>query len=91
MKENNILNYGIGIFILEGIIMGIWFYLVRPETTAALEILKITFLLFGINLILGLLLYFIKKPFAILFFTNAILCPIIFYAFWIMWFTYFTA
>ncbi len=90
MEENKILKYGIGIFILEIIVMGIWFYVVRPETTTAFVILQITLVLFGINLILGLILYFLKKPFAVLFLTNSILCPMIFYALWIMWFMYFS-
>jgi hypothetical protein len=33
-------------------------------------------------------LYFLKKPFASLFLANSIICPLIFYALWIMWFTY---
>ena len=91
MKQNRILKYGIFIFIFEIIITGIWFYIVRPEPSTALETLGITTILFGINLILGLILYFLKKPSAVLFLTNSILCPIIFYAFWIMWFTYYAS
>lgn len=67
MKENKILKYGIGIFILEIMVTGIWFYVVRPEPNTALEILRITIILFGINLILGLILYFLKKPSAVFF------------------------
>ncbi len=89
MKKNNIFKYGIGIFILEIIIIGIWFYLIRSETSSAIGILQITLILFGINLIIGLLLYFLKKPSAVLFFTNSIMRPMIFYVLWIMWFTYF--
>jgi len=88
MKQNKILIYGIGIFILEIIVMGIWFYAVGPEKSVAFGILQITLLLFGINLILGVILYILKKPFAVLFLTNSIMCPMIFYAIWIMWFTY---
>ena len=91
MRKNKILKYGIGIFILEIIVMGIWFYMVRPEANTAFGILQITLILFGINLIIGLLLYFLKKPSAVLFLTNSIMCPMIFYALWIMWFTYFAA
>ncbi len=88
MKQNKILIYGIGIFILEIIVTGIWFYAVRPERSVAFGILQITLLLFGINLISGIILYIFKNPFAVLFLTNSIMCPMIFYAFWIMWFMY---
>ena len=90
MKQNNILKYGIGIFILEIILIGIWFYTMRPDSTDVIGVLQITLLLFGINLIFGLILYLLKNPFAVLFLTNSIMCPIIFYAFWIMWFSFMT-
>ena len=89
MKQSKILKYGIGISILEIILIGIWFYVVRPESSDAFGILQITLLLFGINAILGLILYFLKNPFAVLFLSNSVMCPLIFYVVWIMWFTYF--
>ncbi len=88
MKQNDILKYGIGIFIIETILIGIWFYIMRPESRDAFGILQITLLLFGINLIFGLILYFLKKTFAVLFLSNSIMCPMIFYSFWIMWFSF---
>jgi hypothetical protein len=88
VKYNKILKYGIEIFIIEIIIMGVWFYTMRPESITALGILQITLLLFGINLIFGLILYFLKNSFGIIFLANSIMCPMIFYALWIIWFTY---
>tara|TARA_R110000868_G_scaffold359462_3_gene621370 strand:- start:2174 stop:2515 length:342 start_codon:yes stop_codon:yes gene_type:complete len=89
MKHKKIVQYGIGIFIIEAILIGIWFYLMKPESDVAFNILQIVLLLFGINLILGILLYVLKKSFSSLFFANSIICPLIFYAVWIMWFTYY--
>ena len=89
MKHKKIVQYGIGILIIETILFGIWFYSMKPESDVGLNILQFVLVLFGINLILGLLLYFLKKPFFVLFFANAIICPFIFYALWIMWFTYY--
>jgi len=89
MKHKKIVQYGIGIFIIETILMGIWFYSMKPESDIAFNILQIVLVLFGINLILGLLLYFLKKPFSSLFLANTIICPLIFYAIWIMWFTFY--
>jgi len=88
MEHNKIVKYGIGISIIEIIIIGIWFYLTKPESSTAFGVLEIVLVLFGINLILGLVLYFLKKGFSVLLFANSIICPLIFYASWIMWFTY---
>lgn len=88
MEHNKIVKYGIIISIIEIIFIGIWFYIAKPELRTALAILKITLVLFGINLILGLILYFLKERISVLFFGNSIFCPFVFYAFWIMWFTY---
>ena len=88
MEHNKIMKYVIGISIIELIIIGIWFYITRPESSIAFGVLEIVLVLFGINLILGLILYFLKKRLAVLFLANSIICPLIFYAIWIMWFTY---
>jgi len=58
MEHNKIVKYVIGISIIELIIIGIWFYVVKPELSTAFGILEIVLVLFGINLILGLILYF---------------------------------
>jgi hypothetical protein len=88
MKHRKIVQIGIGVFIIESILMGIWFYSMTPHSSIAIGLLQFVLLLFGLNLILGLMLYFLKKPFATLFLANSIICPLIFYAIWIMWFTY---
>lgn len=61
MKHGKIVQYGTGILIIETILMVIWFYLMKPESDVGLNILQVTLVLFGINLILGFLLYFLKK------------------------------
>lgn len=88
MSYRNVLTLGITVFILEFLLIGLWFYQVQPETQGALDIFMVIPILFGINLLLGLLFYFVKKPVGLLFLANSILCPILFYAIWIMWFTY---
>lgn len=88
MEHNKIMKYVIGVPIIELIIIGIWFYVAKPESSTALGILEIVLILFGINIILGLILYFLKKRISLLLFANSIICPLIFYASWIMWFTY---
>jgi len=88
MEHGKVVKYGIVIFIFEVIITTIWFFVVKPESSVAFEILEIVLLLFGINLIMGLILYFLNKQFAVLILANSIICPLIFYAIWIMWFTF---
>ena len=88
MEHNKIVKYVIGISIIELIFIGIWFYVTKPESSTAFGILEIVLVLFGINLILGLILYFLKKRISVLLLANSIICPLIFYASWIMWFTY---
>ena len=88
MEPNKTVIYGRAIFIIELLMMVIWFYYVKPHSSTAFSVLQIVLLLFGINLILALILYFFKKAFATLFLANAIICPFIFYALWIMWFSY---
>jgi hypothetical protein len=88
MNHRKIIQFGSAIFLIESILMGIWFYSMKPHSSNAFGLLQIVFLLLGINLISGLVLYFLKKPFASLFLANSIICPMIFYALWIMCFTY---
>ena len=87
MERNKIMNYVIIFSILQFIIIGIWFYVMKPESSTSLGILEIVFVIFGINLILGMILYFLQKRIFMLLLANSIICPLIFYAFWIMWFT----
>ena len=81
--------YGIGIIIIEFILIASWFYVTQPEITFVYDIPKIFLFLLGINLILGLLSYFYKKQLSSIFLANSIICPVIFFAIWIMWLLYF--
>ncbi len=86
MNSKTKLKYGIGILILEIILLGFWIYEMKPDPSVSIGIVLILPILFGINLIIGLLLYFLKKPLSKLFFANSLICPLIFYAFWSLWF-----
>lgn len=88
VEHNKIVKNGIGIFIIELVLMAIWFYWMKPDSNSVMGIFQIVLYLFGINLIIGLILYFQKKAWAPLFLANSVICPLIFYAIWIMWFTY---
>ena len=86
MNSKTKFKYGIGILILEIILLGLWIYTMKPDPSISIAIILIAPILFGINLIIGILLYLLKKPLSKLFFANAIICPLIFYSFWSLWF-----
>lgn len=81
--------FGIGIIIVEFMLIASWFYVSQPETTLVYVIPQISLFLLGINLIIGLLFYFFKKQLSLIFFANSIICPLVFFATWIMWILYF--
>ncbi|MBT8205684.1 MAG: hypothetical protein KJO20_09940 [Eudoraea sp.] len=88
MTYKKVLTIGIAVFILELMLIPGWFYLAQPGSQSAIDLLLVIPVLFGINLLFGILFYRIKKPVGLLFFANAILAPLLFFAAWIMWFTY---
>jgi len=81
--------YGIAIIIVELILTAGWFYVSQPEITLVYDIPQISFFLLGINLILGFFFYLFKKQIFSVFLANSIICPLIFFSAWIMWFVYF--
>ena len=88
MSHKRLMAIGFLIFILEIGLIALWFYRAEPTMLSAMDIFKVIPILFGINLLTGLLIRLIHKPVGLLFLANSILCPLIFYASWIMWFTY---
>ena len=86
MNSKRILKYGIGILILEIILLGLWIYQMEPDPSISIGIVLILPFLFGLNVIIGLILYFFKKSLSKLFLINSIICPLIFYALWSLWF-----
>lgn len=88
MSHKSIITTGILVFFIEIAVIVLWFNQAQPASESALPIFYVIPILIGANLLLGLLFYFIKKPIGLLFLANSILCPILFYAAWIMWFTY---
>lgn len=88
MKYPRIIQIGFLILVVELVLIGLWFYQAQPESQSAMDIFTLVPILFGANIILGLLSYFFDKPIGLLLFANSVLCPLLFYAVWIMWFTY---
>ena len=88
MSHKKLIAIGFVLFILEIGFMALWFYLAEPAMVSALDVFKVIPIIFGMNLLIGFLIRLINKPVRLLFIGNSILCPLVFYASWIMWFTY---
>jgi hypothetical protein len=86
MNSKKKIKYGTAILILEIILLGLWVYSMKPDPSVSIGIILIVPILFGLNLIIGLVLYFLKKPLSKIFLANSLICPLIFYAFWSLWF-----
>ena len=90
MEYQKLKNLGVLLFIVQIVAIGAWFYIKQPEMDCSMDMLKIIPILFGINLLVGLVLYLLKKKdLSKLIFGNSIICPFIFFAGWILWFTYY--
>lgn len=76
----------LGLAVIEFGLIWLWVYKMEPDPSISIGIVLISPILFGLNLIAGLILYFLKKPLSKMFFVNSIICPMIFYAFWSLWF-----
>jgi hypothetical protein len=77
----------VGILIIEIILIRNWIYeIIKPDPSVSIGLILFVPMLIGINLILALILYFIKKPYSKLFAFNAVFCSIIFYLFWNGWY-----
>ncbi len=78
------------ICVLQIIGFGIWFFVKRPVKDYLLNTLAISLFILGFNLLVGLVFYILKKrEISMLFFGNSILSPLIFVAWWIIWFLYY--
>ncbi len=76
------------ILFLEIMAVAFWFYYTKPESDHISGLFIPMAILLGINLLLGGVLQFVKNRYATLFYGNAVLCPLVFFAGWILWFTY---
>ncbi|PSG90901.1 hypothetical protein [Aurantibacter aestuarii] len=86
MNSKRIIKYGIELLILEIILLGFWSYQMEPDPSVSIGIVIIVPFLFVLNIIIGILFYFFKSKLSHLFFINSIVCPLIFFGIWNLWF-----
>lgn len=86
MNSKTIIKYGIGLLILEIILLGFWTYQMEPDPSVSIGIIIIVPFLFVLNIIIGILFYLFKSKLSNIFFINSIVCPLIFFGIWNLWF-----
>ena len=86
-KSETKLLVGIGVLILliDIFLLKIWVADIEPNIFMSNGIAFPRFITIGINLLIAIILYFIKKRYSILFLVNAIVCPLLFTFFWNSW------
>ncbi|TXE07944.1 hypothetical protein ES711_11005 [Gelidibacter salicanalis] len=86
MNSKKIITYGIGLLILEITFLGLWTYQMEPDPSVSLGIIIIVPFLFVLNIIIGILFYIFKSKLSSLFFINSIVCPLLFFGIWNLWY-----
>jgi hypothetical protein len=86
-KSKTKLLVGIGVLILlfDIFLLKIWVADIEPNIFMSNGITFPRFKTIGINLLVAIILYFIKKRYSVLFLINAIVCPLLFTFFWNSW------
>ena len=87
MKLKGIIITGLIIVVLETSVFGLWIYSAKPTPDISIALILILPLIFGANIVVGLILYFVKKrQTANIVFANSFVGPVIFYFLWSIWF-----
>ncbi len=90
MEYKKVKYLSVLIFVLQITGFGIWFFVERPGKDYLFDTLAISLFLLGFNLVVALIFYLLKKRETLmLFLGNSVLSPLIFIAWWIIWFLYF--
>lgn len=86
-KSDSKLLVGIGILILliDIILMKYWVGTIKPYPFMSIGVKSYRLEIFGINILIGIIVFFIKKRLSLIFFINTIICYWIFSFFWTSW------
>jgi hypothetical protein len=87
MKSKRTILLGLVVVGLETFIFRQWIHQNNADPSVSIAYVVIAPIIFGQNIITGLLIYFLKQRLVgNLFFINSIVAPIIFYILWTQWF-----
>jgi len=84
-KTKLLVGIGIVILLIDIFIMKYWVSNIKPDPFMSQGVEFYRLEIFGINILIGIFAFFIKKRSSILFFVNAIICYWIFSFFWTSW------
>lgn len=70
------------ILVIDVFLTRYWVSIIKPDPFMSIRVESYKLQIYGINILLGIIVYFIKKRISILFFINTIICYWIFYLFW---------
>lgn len=86
-KSETKLLVGIGVLILliDILLMKYWISNIKPDPFMSVRVESYRLEIFGVNILIGIIAYFLKKRLSILFFVNTIICYWIFSFFWDSW------
>jgi hypothetical protein len=86
-KSETKLLVGIGVLILliDILLMKYWISNIKPDPFMSVGVESHRLEIFGVNILIGIIVFFIKKRLSILFFVNTIVCYLIFSFFWNSW------
>ena len=83
-KSETKLLVGIGVLILviDVLFMKYWISNIKPDPFMSVGVESHRLEIFGVNILIGIIVFFIKKRLSILFFVNTLVCYLIFSFFW---------
>ena len=86
-KSETKLLVGIGVLILliDILLMKYWISNIKPDPFMSVGVESHRLEIFGVNILIGIIVFFIKKRLSVLFFVNTIVCYWIFSFFWNSW------
>ncbi len=85
LRNNLFIAVGFLILILDIILMNLWIRNIKPDPFMSNGIENYKLEIFGINILLAIIIFFIRKKFSILFIANTLICYWIFSFFWNSW------
>ncbi|MGJ5641305.1 hypothetical protein [Formosa sp. S-31] len=81
-KVKLLVGIGFLILLIDILLMKYWVSSIKPDPTMSVGVESHRIEIFGVNILIGIIAFFIKKRLSILFFVNTVVCYWIFSFFW---------
>jgi len=80
-----LVGIGVLIFLIDIFLMKYWVSNIKPHPFISVGVESYRLEIFGVNILIGIIVFFIRKRISLLFFVNTIICYWIFSFFWNSW------